>query len=334
MKKTVSLILMIIICVSLLFAVPAVSADKYSDYQLGPNAEYLTHDGKTYYPIENSDAFEFNYSKMFPDDPYDSNVRVRLSYSDDATKKIFWPNSFAYVSRGIDCPCIELDFCTDNNSYSVPYIEESYLEEYENLTKGIGASYSINNFLDSYYDDYYFDLSADDYNSWVSEEAVTMMSFMLTQYECQRIYAFDKTGLVSVVSGAVFVDEVNGEIYLFRGEDASEFVNEYGNITVTVNKEVAVYRLEDEQLKQELIDFYYSEPEDDLEWLEPEKEDVSFLKVFCIFLFGVVPVALIAFSIVMLCVIKDKKYHRAYITMLIGSVLVLAACVAIILILV
>ncbi|MBQ8000067.1 MAG: hypothetical protein IJ298_02480 [Ruminococcus sp.] len=330
MKKTVSVILMIVICVSLLFAVPAVSADKYSDYQLGPNAEYLTHDGKTYYPIDNSNVFSFNYYKVSPGETDSNYARVRLTYSDDATKAVFWPNSYALISKGVDSPCIELDLCTDNNSFSVPYIEESYLEEYENLTKGIGASYSIDNFLDYYYDDYYFDLSAEDYNSWVSDEPVTMMSFMLTEFDCQVIYAYDKTGLVSVISGAVFVDEENEEIFLFSGNNASEFIDEYGNIKATKNKPITVYRLEDEQLRQELIEFYYSEPEDDLEWLELEKSDVTFLKFFCVFLFGVLPVLLTAFSIVMLCVIKDKKYHRSYIAMLIGSVLVLVACIAVI----
>lgn len=334
MKKTVSVILMIVICVSLLFAVPSVSADKYSDYQLGPNAEYLTHDGKTYYPIENSNEFKFVYDKLNPDDLSGSYVSVHLSYSDDATKELFWPNSYAYISIVVDCPCIEVKFSTDNNGYIVSYIEESNLEEYENLTRGIGASYSIDNFLDRYYSDYDFDVSAEDYNSWGSDEAVTMMFFMLTQYECQPIFAYDKTGLVRAVSGAVFVDAENEEIYLFSGEDASEFINENGHIHAEVNKEVTVHRLENETLKDELIEFYYSEPEDDLEWVEMEKTDVIFLRGLCVFLFGVLPLLLTVFSIVMLCVIKDKKYHRAYIAMLIGSVLVIIACIAVIILLV
>ncbi len=333
MKKLLSVLFVIILLTaSLLCTVPSAYAEKYSTkWTLAPKGEYLTHNDKKYYPIPNlpGSAFHFFYDLEYSDISGIDYLTVYLDYEDEEMRSLFGPYSKVYVPTDVDCACVQVEFGASYDSFYMVYVEESYLDEYTNLAKGIADSYKCSN---SYYYSLDFPLSSEDMNTWLSGESITTKALMLGAYDSGCIEGFDKTGLVSAVCGNFFIDRKNQEVYLLPFGAIDTDVYQWYDLGIYTD--VTVYKLEDGKLKDDLIEYFYTEPEDDLEWLEPEEEDYTLGIIFCCFLFGVVPVLFTAFSIVMLCVIKDKKYHRAYITMLTGSVLVFVACIAVIVIII
>lgn len=332
MKKLLSVLFAVVLLASsILCAVPSVSAEKYSTkWTLASEGEYLTHNDKKYYPIPDlpGSDFRFFYDYAYSGISDIDYLTVYLDYEDTATQSIFGPYSKVYVPTNVDCTCVQVEFGTSYDSFYMVYVEESCVEEYTNLANGIADSYRCSNF----YNSSEFSLSAEDMNEWLSGESTTTKAPMLSAYDIGYIEGFDKAGFVSAVCGNFFIDRKNQEVYLLPFGAIDTDVYEYYDLGTYTD--VTVYKLEDEKLKNELIEYFYTEPEDDLEWLEPEEEEYTFGIILCCFLFGVLPLLLTAFSIVMLCVIKDKKYHRAYIAMLIGSVLVIIACIAVIILLV
>ncbi|MBQ2943282.1 MAG: hypothetical protein IJD93_01090 [Ruminococcus sp.] len=328
MKKFISVtITLIILCVFFLVGAPYVFADKFSDWQMAPDGEYLKHEGKKYYPVKESASFDFDYSKYNHDANNSDYATVRL-YFDDKTMEKYYRYSNVLIPTGVDCPCVQVRFSSDYSTTFYVYAEKSELKKYEDLARGIGSSYSVKTW--EYYSSS-FEISAEDFDEWLSGETVTTKLIHLNKYKKTELYAVDGTGLVNIESGMIYIDADTEDVYLLRYNDSEETAYlANGIVNDHINTEVTLYKLEDEELYQDFITYYNTEPKDDLEWIEPEKSDITFLKVFCVFLFGVLPMLLTAFSIVMLCVIKDKKYYRAYIMMLIGSVLVLIVCISLI----
>ena len=331
MKKIFSIILAtVLVCVSLLAAIPSASAAKDNEWIMGPDAAYVKHDSKTYYPIPDLPYYIYEII-----DYYDGYREVRLEGETEEITKEFFPQTWVRYSVNDDLPWIEVHFPSSSySSCTILYVEENYLDEYTAFFNGTASNYfCTSNFNDIYYysDNIKqgFSLTPMDVEKWMSGEAVTTKSFKLGAFEYGEIYGIDKTGTLSAICGVFYIDDDSKDVFL---RPASSIITNDNYITETeMYSDVTVYRLEDEKLREELIEYFYTEPEDDLEWLEPEEDDMTFGIAFAVFLFGIIPAAVLVFSIAMLFVVKDKRrYSPAYITMIVGSAIVLVACIILI----
>lgn len=329
MKKLFSIILAtVLLCASMLVAIPSVSAAKDDEWIMGPDAAYIKHDGKTYYPIPDLPYYEITFH---------SKENYSMDYlegeTEEITKEIF-PYTKVNYSTAEDYPWIEV--IVPSYSYSdttVLYVEESYYDEYLALANGTAATYVCSNNYDyGFYLDYTasglksFTLNPMDIEKWKTGEAINTKSFLLEKYDFGQIHGFDKKGTISLVCGVFYVDEENQEVYL--QPTSSRVTNDNYYFGNDMYSDVTVYRLEDEKLRDELIEYFYTEPEDELQWLEPEEDDMTFGVAFAVFIFGIIPAFVLVFSVAMLFLVKDKRrYSPAYITMIVGSVIVLVSCI-------
>ena len=83
-----------------------------------------------------------------------------------------------------------------------------------------------------------------------------------------------------------------------------------------------------------MADSFEEEPEDELDWAIADEVSIPWAMIFCSIVFGGFALVGIAFSVIMLAVVKDKKYKRGFVVMLAGAVLVLIALVVILAILI
>lgn len=322
MKRFISVALAaLILSLSLFSSALCVSAAKDKTWVIGENAEYLTYQGKTYYPLNTHIYCVLDYENSI-----DINDRD-IAFADDKTKE-HYGGSYIYASA--DYSCAEVSLCSEDYDYydDVLYVEESYMEEYEAVARGEAESYET----DSYYGES-FTIAKETFTEWTKGEKLTVNSRELQYWENYYLQSCGRGGFIAEC-GMIFRSEDTDDLYLltYSEYDKTYFFSD-GTFDLGIGEDITVYKLEDEVVRNKLITYYDTEYEDELDWLVPGGDDEyndTLGVIVCSILFGVVPLLLIAFSVVMLCVIKDKKYHRAYITILIGSVLVLAASVAVI----
>lgn len=323
MKKFLSIITAaLILCLSICPAVVSVSAGSFDDWTLGPDAEYLTHEGMTYYPVYVDFDIYFDYT---------SNGVPNLEFADDETRKTY-DGTTVYASSSTDNTVVEVELVEDGYYYprTMLYVAQSRVEEFENFSKGIADTYITDN---HYYSSY--SITADDYSEWVSGTSMKVKAIEVDHYDQYFIFAYDEGSGYGIECAMVLRDYSTDELYLLKYNDYDKSYFYSGGMFDTYsNKKVTLYKLENEALHQKLIACYDAEIEDDLDWLVVEEVNATVAAVFCSIVFGFVPFALMVFSTVMLIKLKDKKYCRTYIIMLVGSALVLSACIGVFLILI
>lgn len=321
-KKLISIFLAtVIVCLSLCSFIPSVSAAENDDWVLGPYAEYITHSGKTYYHLDTHFSLDYRLAHKV----------VELEFADEKTADKY-EDSDVYVFYGAEDVIVEADLY--NNDYYNDcriYVEESHLQKYKDIMQGTSDKYLIYDF----YDFASYGLSAADYNAWTSGRTATMNASSLNNYDSFFVYSCDKMTLFEAPCGMLLYDTYLEKAYYlnYSDYDSSYFYSD-GGFNTDVDKPLTVYCIEGEDLKDALLSFLYTEPVDELDWLVAEEVSESVALVFCSIVFGALPLAALVFCVVMFFVIKDKKYKRPYVVMAIGSLLILAAFAAVLLILI
>lgn len=316
MKKLISLLLVsLILCLS----IGTVSASPYDDREwvLGENAEYLTNNGYTYYPVYPSDHSYRNLHLM----------SKPLKFTDEQTKQQY-EDSYVYASEVSANYCVWVDLQYFTDSYyridEVLYVREDYLETYEKLASGEAEHYVVMND----YKSLYFRFTKEQMNEWRQGEELTIPANSIYKYFSIPLMASDRDRNVEVECDTILWDMSTDEFYLLKNSDYDS------NKVYTVNDTLIVYKLEDEDVRERLALYISYVPEDDLEWMNPgfsEESDNTALFVLAGVFFGVIPFAVLALSVVMFFVTKTKSYRRGFVLMGIGSILILLAFVLMIL---
>lgn len=313
MKKLISLLLVSLI---LCFSFGAISVSAYDDgsWVLGPDAQYITNNGYTYYPIYPTGSYVgFEYPNYY-----------ELDFADEDTKAKY-DDSCVYVSNYETNYCVWVDLNYSTDDYYTPYTEVLYvredcLEQYKKFLGGEAEQYIVEN----EYKQLPFKFSKEQMDSWIQGEKITVSANSIYKYYHQTLIACDNAQCFKVECGTVLWNKATDEFYLLRNSDYDS------NKVYTVNDTLTVYKLEDEDVRERLAIYISYVPEDDLEWMNPgitAESDNTVLYVLAGVFFGFIPFAVLALSVVMFFVTKTKSYRRGYVLMGIGSILILLAFV-------
>lgn len=307
MKKLISLILVSLI---LCFSIGLVSVSAYDDgnWVLGPDAEYITNNGYTYYPVFPSGNY-YGYEYTGYRD---------LEFADEETAKKY-EGSYVSASDYKTNFCVWVDFCYNTDYYfssdTVLYVREDCLEQYNNLLNCEAEQYIIENG----YKELPFKISKEQMENWLQGEKVSVPASKVYKYYHNPLIACDNAQCFKVECGTVLWDMSTDDFYLLRGTDLDN------NKVYTVNDTLTVYKLENEDVRERLTVYISYVPEDDLEWMNPGEPNYTFLYVLAGIFFGFIPLVLLALSVVMFFVTKHKNYRRGYVLMGVGSILILLA---------
>ncbi|MBQ4105234.1 MAG: hypothetical protein IJC86_02465 [Clostridia bacterium] len=324
------LLTVLILCLSLCPMMLTASAAG-SDWVLAKNAEYITHDDKVFYPVNSDRTYVIDY-----EDEEDDFVGyyTDLDFADAETKSLYMDSSLYNIIYDPEFgEPIALDveiWRRDSYVGTTLYVEKSHLAEYEKLAQGDSSTYSTDNFYDTE-----MTISRSEFDSWCNGTPMTITAYELMAHDQYYIYASDNTGKVEYECAMVLRDYKTDELYLLRYSeyDRSYFYSD-GTFAIDNYEDVTVYILEDPELEKRLLDCYDTIPEDDLDWIVTEDVSTGVALVFCTVVFGVLPLILVGLAITLMVVVKDKKYRRAFIIMLVGSAIVILAYVAVLLILI
>ncbi|MBQ1977613.1 MAG: hypothetical protein II225_02580 [Ruminococcus sp.] len=318
MKKLISLLLVSLI---LCFSIGTVSVSAYEEdkWVLGPDAEYITNNGYTYYPVYPMGSYVgFEYPEYY-----------LLEFADEETKAKY-DGSEVYVSNYYSNYCVWVDLYYGKDMFesyiSVLYVREDCMEQYNNFLSGEAEQYIVENG----YKELPFKISKEQMENWLQGEKVLIPANNVYKYYHQTLLACDNAQCFKVECGTVLWDMSIDEFYLLKNSDYDS------NKVYTVNDTLTVYKLEDEDVRERLALYISYVPEDDLEWMNPgfsEESDNTALFVLAGIFFGFIPFAVLALSVVMFFVTKTKSYRRGFVLMGIGSILILLAFVLMLLIL-
>ncbi len=307
MKKLISLFLVSLI---LCFSIGAVSVSALDDgsWVLGPDAQYLTNNGYTFYPVYPMGSYVgFEYPKYH-----------QLNFTDEETKAKYF-GSEIYVSNYETnyCVWVDLNYSTDDYTpyTEVLYVREDCLEQYKKLLNGDAEQYIVEN----EYKQLPFKFSKEQMDSWMHGESITVSANSIYKYYHQTLIACDNAQCFKVECGTVLWDMSTDDFYLLRNADYDS------NKVYTAGDTLTVYKLEDEDVRERLAIYISYVPEDDLEWMNPGEPNYTVLYVLAGIFFGFIPFAVLALSVVMFFVTKTKSYRRGYVLMGIGSILILLA---------
>lgn len=311
MKKILSGLLLTILLVTTFLCPLLVSADS-DDWVLGPDAAYITHGDKTYYPMEFSNGWYFNYNDVWESYP--------LELEDERDKQKY-EGAYVDVMPKMADKMVEVYFIHGNHDFLF-YVEKSYRDEFLRIQQGESSVYSTSN----YYDSVSVMLSKEEYQQWLQGEVVEMTALDVENYEYHDIYSCDSHDVFRQNSGLVLRDAATDALYLldYRDYDRTYFYAD-GIFATDHDGAVKVYMLEDETLRKELIQCYDTLPEEDLDWLVPYEPSESTTIVVSIIFFGVLPGAIMVFSVVMLIVVKKRQYRIPFIILLCSAATVLIA---------
>ncbi len=318
MKKfLVSFLVVVMLLTSLCSTIVNVGAFG-DEWIMGERAKYITHGDKVYYPLESCPEYIYSYTN-------DVQEYEHLEFEDDETEDRY-DGSGVYFYEDGNNPAIEVEIFVNSSFSRIEiYIEESYLEEYEELANGEAEHYLTN----SYYDyEQQFEFDGDDIENWLGSSTTTNEEVIVADCDVYYLYTKDPLGVYNFECGAIIRDFYTNELYLiwYDDYDTSYFFSE-SEFDLSTEKEVTLYKLEDEALHNSVIEYYDTMPEDELDWLVTDEVNTTVATIFCTIVFGIIPFVLLVFSTVMLIISKDKKYSRAFIIMIVGSVVVMTACI-------
>lgn len=317
MKKRI-ICLMLTVVLALLTVSPAYATVEavempQDEWVLSPDGQTITHDDKTYILIETY------FESFMEDDNWDY---YDLTFADPRSAKLY-DMSYVSVNESLADVAIEAGIYK-NGEYSDYYlfVEEAYYEEFLQLEDGEAKSYIT-------FNDYNMvvSISPEEYEEWSSGDAEEMTINELDSYYSYMIHGCITEENFGFMCGYIYQNLFTDELYLLRLDENSNPYDSGRNVKFTV------YELEDGELKDRLIENYNYLPEDELDWLvsdEPSKEAAG---VFSVIVFGVIPLAVVIFAVVMLIIMKERKYRRPFIILLSGASAVLVSCIAILAIL-
>lgn len=322
MKKILTGILLTIALLTALVCPALAAADNNDAWVLAADAAYITHGDKTYWPME------FAHTSFLDRDEWEY---YDLSFADKETEKVY---DGSYVEVVSDAENIAVQVTIYKNAeYHTPilYVEDSHQEEFLQIKNGDPAGYV------TYNDTFDVSLPVDksQYDAWCNDSATQMSTYAVRMtardvgdFGWYYIYGRDSRDVFRYECGLVLRDMATDELYLLRYDDYDRtYFYRDGEFAADHDDEVTVYKLRNEALRQQLIEFYDTQPEEELDWLVEEETSFAVTGVIAGLFFGFLPLAVVAFAVIMLIRVKERAYRIPFILLLASAAAVFASFV-------
>lgn len=283
------------------------------------NGNEIVYKGESYKKVELEDV-------SFYSGVSESYFSLDVVFYDEKYGSYF--NGFS-VSQPVDADFILFSEYETNKSFysSETYIKEAYLEDFNAFLKDeYKGSYKTES---DYGNMELFSFTTEQIEEWLNPAGIEVLDAGELDYD-QYYYMdmFDETGCFYKTTGFVLRQiHYNGpDVYYYLSyENGAENKDSPG-------EKLVLYRLDDENLSMQLSEYYDTLPEDELDWLFNETSDTGAL-VLCTLFFGILPLGVIVFSVIMLAVYKNKYSKAGYIVMISASGLVIACFITLIILL-
>lgn len=326
MKKTISFAAVVLVLLSLFsFAASAGDAEFRESMQkavVGENGDYILYKGEKFLYADWMKNFDMLKSES-------SSSWVESSYSGE--RYVYFD-----VCEFGDCDyLLNADYRMNDSTnayYNRYFVREDYyskLSQYADFTVAEEfATVSDYNFT--------LDITAAELNAWLSPKMVyEVPADTINGYDRHWFYNRDSDGFVYFQMGLILHNTADGEFYLiyFPEYERNCF---YGDGSFAFESDVTakLYVLDDPSLKSRLEEVYSRLPDDELDWIVND-ENSSNLKliVMSVFLFGLLPLALIIWSALMLVRKVRRPYKAGFAALAISSAVTIACFIAILIIL-
>lgn len=180
------------------------------------------------------------------------------------------------------------------------------------------------------------DITTEELNAWLSSQMVyEVPADTVNGYDRHRFYNLDSEGIIYFQMGLILHNSTDGEFYLiyFPEYERNCF---YGDGSFAFESDVTakLYVLDDPSLQSRLEEVYSRLPDDELDWIVNDEQSSDFkLIVMSVFLFGLLPLALIIWSVLMLVRKVRRPYKAVFATLAVSSAVIIACFIAILIIL-
>ena len=205
-----------------------------------------------------------------------------------------------------------------DNYYTWHYVEESrVLEVYDFIFNRIGGKFHTPSTQGD------MPIGADVLQDWLASEEY--LSIPPAEMEYNRVHKLirqsPELGLTEHVGDILETYDESGQpvFYLIHYPDYSEeYFYASGSFSMEGDRRAQFLRLADEELTQKLSTYYGIVPEeDDLEWVVPDELSETAVFWMTLILFGILPVALMAFCLVWIFVKQPKNPYFAVLCVII-----------------
>lgn len=324
MKKILSVFITVLTLCLCMSAVASAGSWEYKESFKTPiimeNAETIIYQGKTY------KAKQFwNFSFAVGDIDYvsskffDSKTEEMYSYFDVAVNEKY--NYILHTNYG---------FRRGYEGGSL-YIEETHYDAAEKFANdnGIDTAHSFCTHSDYEFE---YEITREQFSKWLGSGVTAVVSANGFSY-CEHlpIYKTDEKGGMHKQIGMILrqVNENAPDDYSLVYYPEYERNCFYADGSFAIDSpeiDVTLYHLTDEQLINDLTEFYNKVPKEELDWIIDEKEpSLTVIFAISLVLFGIVPLALIILSVVFIIKKVRKPYFNCYIILAVLSALVIVS---------
>lgn len=324
MKKILSVFITVLTLCLCMSAVASAGSWEYKESFKTPiimeNAETIIYQGKTY------KAKQFwNFSFAVGDIDYvsskffDSKTEEMYSYFDVAVNEKY--DYILHTNHG---------FRRGYEGGSL-YIEETHYDAAEKFANdnGIDTAHSFCTHSDYEFE---YEITREQFSKWLGSGVTAVVSANGFSY-CEHlpIYKTDEKGGMHKQIGMILrqVNENAPDDYSLVYYPEYERNCFYADGSFAIDSpeiDVTLYHLTDEQLINDLTEFYNKVPKEELDWIIDEKEpSLKVIFAISLVLFGIVPLALIILSVVFIIKKVRKPYFNCYIILAVLSALVIVS---------
>ena len=324
MKKILSVFITVLTLCLCMSAVASAGSWEYKESFKTPiimeNAETIIYQGKTYKTMQNWNLSfavgDINYvsSKFF-----DSETEEMYSYFDVAVNEKY--DYILHTKHG---------FRRGYEGGSL-YIEETHYDAVEKFVNDNGIDTAHSFCTHSQYD-FEHEITYEDFSKWLGSNSTSVTTAdVLRIYEHLPIYKTDEKGGMHKQIGMILrqVNENAPDDYSLVYYPEYERNCFYADGSFAIDSpeiDVTLYHLTDEQLINDLTEFYNKVPKEELDWIIDEKEpSLTVIFAISLVLFGIVPLALIILSVVFIIKKVRKPYFNCYIILAVLSALVIVS---------
>ena len=266
---------------------------------------------------------------MMDDTFYESAVQYEdIEFESEMTEDKYDGSSVSVYEK-LSALAVEVDMFVDGYyEESVWYITEERNSEFEQMKQGKGTNFSTKN----YHFNSFYGISLGTYSNWkASSEVINFPASKISSstYDQYPLFVTDSFGLLNYECGIIFrqTDESGGSDYYlleYADYDRTYFYAD-GTLADDHDGLLTAYKLEDEKFSAELTEFYDTMPSDELDWIVGnDRSDVVTL-IFSTIFFGIIPLAVIVFALIVFIKSRQTGYRRAAIAMLSGASTVIIA---------
>lgn len=324
MKKILSVFITVLTLCLCMSAVASAGSWEYKESFKTPiimeNAEAILYQGKTYKTMQNWNfsfaVGDINYvsSKFF-----DSETEEMYSYFDVAVNEKY--DYILHTNHG---------FRRGYEGGSL-YIEETHYDAAEKFANDNGIDTAHSFCTHSQYD-FEHEITYEDFSKWLGSGVTAVVSANGFSY-CEHlpIYKTDEKGgmhkQIGMILRQVNENALDDYTLIYYPEYERNCFYADGSFAIDSPEiDVTLYHLTDEQLINDLTEFYNKVPKEELDWIIDEKEpSLTVIFAISLVLFGIVPLALIILSVVFIIKKVRKPYFNCYIILAVLSALVIVS---------